>query len=110
MGEDRKHSQIHHKGLIFFKFSLFLSHTLKYYLDDPRRFGQKLPNPKIKYTKNAGPGVLFHFLTWEGLETEGSWLEQSLFSVQTAEAEEISLVSSCNTRKVKLPSSVEVQA
>ena len=70
-------------------------------MDDPRRFGQKLPNPKIKYTKNAGPGVLFHFLTWEGLESEGSWMEQSLFSVQTSEAEEISLVSSCNTRKVK---------
>ena len=31
--------------------------VIKYYLDDPRRFGNSLPNPKIKYSKPAGKGA-----------------------------------------------------
>ena len=34
------------------------------------------------------------------MESEGgTWLEESLFTMQSSEADEISTVSSCNTRK-----------
>ena len=72
----------------------------QFYLDDPRRFGQKLPNPKIKHSKNSGLGVLFHYLSWEGVEG-GEWLDSSVFTLELSESTEISTVSACNTRKVK---------
>ena len=68
-------------------------------MDDPRRFGQKLPNPKIKHSKNAGPGVLYHYLSWEGVEG-GEWLDSSVFTLELSESTEISTVSARNTHKV----------
>ena len=64
----------------------------QFYLDDPRHFGQKLTNSKIKHSKNAGLGVLFYYLSLEGVEG-GEWLDSSVFTLELSESTEISTVS-----------------
>lgn len=63
--------------------------------------GKDLPNPKIRHSKEAGPGVVYHLLSWEGLdEVSDVWLNQSFFTLQSDLGIDSSQVSSCNTRKV----------
>ena len=72
----------------------------KYY-SDPSKLGQKLPNPKVKHSKQLTNGSSYHYLTWEG-EEGGSWLSDDFFSL--VGNDEASITKdfpdlSCGTRK-----------
>ena len=68
----------------------------QYYEDNPSKLGSAIPAPRIKYTKEAEPGAVFHFLTYED-DADGEWLSQSIFSL----ADQVYIPQSkCNTRKV----------
>ena len=65
-------------------------------MNNPEKLGSPIPPPRIKYTREAEPGAVFHFLTYDDGD-EGEWLSQSVFSL--AEPADIPQ-SKCNTRKV----------
>lgn len=71
----------------------------QYYNSDRTRLGKKLPNPKIKATKQVGDST-YHLLSFEG-EAGRDWLHEDLFKVLDEYGEEtlIEIESSCNTRK-----------
>ena len=57
---------------------------LKYY-DSGDKFGQPLPNPRVKYSKNVGDAK-YHFLSWDG-EKGGKWLHKDYFKILDDDAE-----------------------
>ena len=73
---------------------------IDFYKEDLSRLGQEIPKPRIKWTKEGGPGEKFHFLSWG---KSGSWvndheLQDSIYDLEFS----MSIPeSSCNTRKEK---------
>ena len=43
-------------------------------------------------------GVVYHFLVWDGLDSDGEWLGQDFFDMDLADLTDSR--STCNTRKV----------
>ena len=72
---------------------------LRNYYNSPEKYGMKLPDPKIKYTKTIG-GIDYHFLQWEG-ENVGNWFQEDFFKIMSEDGELVSsnIDVSCNTRK-----------
>ena len=71
----------------------------KFYLDKAKRFGAKLPNPRIKHTKKVG-GSEIHLLSF-GDDSGDEWLHDDLFKYLSEDGEIMNsnLTVTCNTRK-----------
>ena len=80
----------------------YVKYSVDWYEADLSRLGSDLPTPCIKWTKEAGKGEKFHFLSW-GEPGSGAWvsdnqLKENIFDLDT---EALIPESKCNTRKQK---------
>ena len=71
--QDLRHSLLLN-SIIQLNFGAYDIFLFYYYLDDPRRYGNVLRNPKMRYTKNGGPGsfclhLLYVICTFQAFST-----------------------------------------
>ena len=71
----------------------------EYYTKDAKRLKTKLPNPRIKHTKQVG-NTKYHFLSWDG-EKGGQWLMADFFDIvdENGDVMKTTVDEVCNTRK-----------
>ena len=74
---------------------------IQLYYKDGTKFGNMLPNPKLKRVKKAG-SALYHLLSWEGEESASQWVNEDFFKLLGEDGEIVSALedtNTCNTRK-----------
>ena len=75
------------------------------YYSNKERYGESLPDPKIKRTKKAG-NQTYYYLSWEGGNGDdvSKWVGSSFFELVGDDGEVVSQLDeneSCNTKKTK---------
>lgn len=72
---------------------------VEWYEEDHLRLGSEIPSPKIKWSKEAGKGQIYYFLSWGkgGTMVAQEEFQESIFDM---DSESFIPESTCNTRKV----------